>query len=954
MSTGEIWHVPYQRNRFFTGRDDELNHLHRALLAEHTVALSHPQGISGLGGIGKTQTALEYAYRYQSDYSAVFWVNASSLTALTSDLVQLANVLDLPERQARDEAMIVEAVLRWFRLHTGWLLIYDNIDDLSIADHLLPKAGPGHILFTTRAHAFGEIAQRVAIQQMEPDIGALLLLRRAEIIAPEALLEWARSDEQQMARLISQEVDGLPLALDQAGAYIKETPCLLSEYLPLYRTRRSTILQERGHSIQVIQDYPASVATTWSLSFGRVQQANPAAAELLNACAFLAPNAIPEELLISGASHLGDVLAPVVRDPIQLDQVCKDALRYSLLQRRDDETLVVHRLVQAVLQDNLPSPIQADWKQRVVLAVNMASPDVRDIKQWSACERWVPHALVGATWIDQEQMSRPEATGLLNRAGYYLLDRARYREAEPLHVQALKIVEKQLGAMHPDTATGLNNLAALYRAQGRYEEAEPLFMRALAICEAQLGAMHPDTASSLNNLAALYEHQGKYEKAEPLYQRALSIREQQLGETHPDTAMSQSNLASLYRSQGRYKEAEPLFLQSLTIREQQLGVMHLDTASSLSNLAVLYEYQGKYEEAEPLFLRALAIREQQLGTMHPDTATSLNNLAEHYRNQRKYEEAEPFYQRALEIAEEQLGAVHPNTAACLSNLAILYTSQGRYEEAEPLFVRALEIAEEQLGAMHPDTATYLINLAALYERQGKYEEAEPVHQRALEIRERQLGATHPSTANSLSNLATIYRHQGRYEEAEPVYLRALAIREQQLGATHPDVAMSLSNLAALYRSQERYEEAEPAYLRALEIREQQLGATHPDTATTLNNLADLYRNQGRYEEAEPLFVRALAIYEQQLGATHLNTINCMNNLAVLYEGQGRYEEAEPLYLQAVQCSFASLGIEHSQSQQLLRNYLALCLNMYTEEDLEALLGLLTLSEPDNTTGEEAR
>jgi len=786
MSTGEIWHVPYQRNRFFTGREGELNHLHRALLAEHTVALSHPQGISGLGGIGKTQTALEYAYRYRSDYSAVFWVNASSVTALTSDLVQLANVLHLPERQARDEAMIVEAVLRWLRLHTGWLLICDNIDDLSIADHLLPKAGPGHILFTTRAHAFGGIAQRVAIQQMEPDIGALLLLRRAEIIAPEALLERARSDEQQTARLISQEVDGLPLALDQAGAYIKETPCLLSEYLPLYRTRRSAILQERGHSTQIIQDYPDSVATTWSLSFGRVKQANPAAAELLNACAFLAPESIPEELLISGAPHLGDILAPVVKDPIQLDQICKDALRYSLLQRRDDKTLVVHRLVQAVLQDNLPSPIQADWKQRIVLTVNRASPDVRDIQLWSACERWVLHALIGATWIDQEQMSRPEATGLLNKAGYYLLDRARYREAEPLHVQALKIAEEQSGAMHPDTATGLNNLAALYRAQGRYEDAEPLFVRALAICEEQSGAMYPDTAGSLNNLAALYEHQGKYEKAEPLYRRALSIREQQLGEMHPDTAMSQSNLASLYRAQGKYEEAEPLFLQALTIREQQLGMMHPDTASSLSNLAVLYEYQGRYEEAEPLYLLDLAIVEKLLGEEHPDTASSLNNLAAFYENQGKYEEAEPLFQRVLAIREQQLGMMHPSTATSLNNLAEHYRNQRKYEEAEPLYKRALEIAEEQLGVEHPTTAT------------------------------------------------------------------------------------------------------------------------------------------------------------------------CLSNLAILYTSQRKYEEAEPLYLQAVQRSFAALGVDHPQSQQLLRNYLTFCLNIYTEEELEALLGSLTLSEPDNTTGEEAR
>jgi len=296
------------------------------------------------------------------------------------------------------------------------------------------------------------------------------------------------------------------------------------------------------------------------LSFEKVNLSHPAAAALLNFCAFLSPDAIPESIITSGAPYLGNVLASAVADPIQFDLLCKEVLKYSLFQREPDtETLTIHRLVQAVLQDHLSPETCVDWKQRAVLAVNEASPDVGAARKWAVCEQWVPHALLCATWIEQEQISSREAAHLLNVAGYYLDERGRYRETEPLYVRALSIHERQLGMEHPDTASSFNNLAALYESQGKYGEAEPLYKRALWIRERQLGEKHPDTAGSLNNLAGLYRHQGRYAEAEALYKRALLIYGRQLGAEHSGTARCLNNLAVLYESQGKYEEAEPLY-----------------------------------------------------------------------------------------------------------------------------------------------------------------------------------------------------------------------------------------------------------------------------------------------------------------------------------------------------------------------------------------------------------
>ena len=687
------------------------------------------QALNGLGGIGKTQTAVEYAYRHRQEYEVVLWAGANTRETLVADYAAIAALLGLPEKNAQDRGEAVAAVKRWLENNSNWLLILDNADEIEIVDEFIPSCEAGHVLLTTRAHAMGAVGGSNELEKMTPKEGALFLLRRLRKLKKDEALESATAEIREQAEALSTLVDGLPLALDQAGAFIEEKPSTFEEYQTLYQSERKELLKRRG---KLAKDHP-SVTVTFSLAFQKVADDDPAAADLLRVCALLEADSIPEEIFSKGAKELGGALSSIAGSHLGLSDAIEEAARFSLLRRHpEDRTLSLHRLAQAVLRDEMDDGARRAWAERAVRAVNEVFPYV-EYSNWPLCDRLIPHAQALVPLIDEHGFAFREATRLLNQAGHYLNERAQYAEAEPLFRRTLAILEIALGTEHPDVATSLNNLAELYRNQGKYADAEPLMAQALTIREKALGPEHPATAMSLNNLAGLYDTQGKYADAEPLHRRALAIREKALGANHPDVAQSLNNLALLYYNQGKYADAELLYWQALAIREKALGAEHPYVGQSLNNLAALYYNQGKYADAEPLHWQALAIQEKALGAEHPDVAQSLNNLAALYYDQGNAD-AEPLYRRALDILEKALGTEHPDVAQSLNNLAALYYDQGMYADAEPLYRRALDILEKALGTEHPLVASVLGNYSLLLRATDKESEAEKLENRASIIR----------------------------------------------------------------------------------------------------------------------------------------------------------------------------------------------------------------------------
>jgi len=674
--------IPITRNVFFIGREKQLALLHERLSTARTAALTQAQALYGLGGIGKTQTAAEYAFRYSDEYANIFWIRAATRETLAADFVTLAELLELPGKEKQDQPRMIAAVKRWLAAYEGWLLILDNADDLRLAQEFLPTSHKGYILFTTRAQASGAIAASIEVEQLTPRESVLLLLRRAKLLDKDAPLDHAQATDRTTAERIVQEMDGLPLALVQAGAYIEETGCSLEDYLDLYAAHRKDLLAWRSH---LALDYPETVATTWALSFQQVEQANPAAADLLRLCAFLAPDIIPEALLTRGAAALDAALAAAVADPFKLNEALEVLRRYSLVRRdASTHTLSIHRLVQSVFKDSMDQEIQRLWAERTVRVVNAAFPDAKDFGAGANNQDYLPHVQECAAHITQYHLYFPEAARLLYQAGAFLYFHGFYPQSQPLQRQALAIRRQAPVPDYPAIAESLNMLAMLFRIQGDDEQAEDCHRQALTIREKTLGPNHPATAISLNNLSVLYRNQGKYEQAEPLLQRALNIQEQALGYAHPKTLTTFINLASLYLEQRKYELAEQLLQQTLATGERVLKPDDPIIAQILNLLAKLFYEQGNYARAETLWQRSLAIIEKALGPEHPITAARLNDLAKLYVAQGRYTQAQSPSQRAFNISERILGPDHCDTIAYHELLiAILSKMEAEQDDSNP-------------------------------------------------------------------------------------------------------------------------------------------------------------------------------------------------------------------------------------------------------------------------------
>jgi tetratricopeptide (TPR) repeat protein len=641
-SVPRVWNLP-ARNPGFTGRDELLVAVRERLVTGDKAVV---QAFQGMGGVGKTQLAIEYAYRFAGAYEMAWWVDAGQAGLIADQFAALGAALGCVQPGMGVE-VVRAAVLGELRERGGWLLVFDNAENPADVRPWLP--GAGHVLITSRERVWAEIAAPVEVDVLaRSESVAILQDRVAGLGAPDA-------DQ------LAAQLGDLPLAVAQAAGFMAETGTPAAQYLDLLQTRAGPLLDQAAPG----SAYPRSLAAATRLAADRLDADDPAAAQLASVCAFLGSEPIPEDLFTSASGALPGELAARAADPLTWRQTLAHLARQSLA-RIDQRGLVLHRLTQAILRDRLPVEQAAATRACAEAVLAAADPgDPGNPVTWPRWAQLMPHLRAADLAVTGSAGLR----GMACNACWYLLARGDTRTAYDLATGLRQHWPGRLGDDHEHTRASASYLAWALSAMGRYAEARELYEDTLARERRVLGEDHPDTLVSATDLANALRSLGEYQAARELAEDTLARKHRVLGHDHPSTLISATSLASALGSLGEYQAARKLDEDTLARYRRVLGDDHPHTLIAATSLAVDLSNLGEYQAARDLAEDNLARYRRVLGEDHPDTLVTAASLAADLSNLGEYQAARKLDEDTLARRRRVLGEDHRDTLHSAASLA---------------------------------------------------------------------------------------------------------------------------------------------------------------------------------------------------------------------------------------------------------------------------------------------
>ncbi len=806
-----VWSVPL-RNTAFTGRSELFDALRERL------ETGAPAVLHGMGGVGKTQLALEYAHRFMTDYDVVWWIPAERANGARQKFAELCDALGLqPADSISRTAEAVREALRRGEPYDRWLLIFDNPNDAAALTPLLVSGGGGHAIITSRTEGWDRIATPLEVDVFARNESIEHLVRRVPSISRDA------------ADKVADKIGDLPLAVDQAAAWLNETALDAEVYLDLLDRQLDSSRADRHDTEQ-----PLAVAATWELSIAQLRTNYPVAVRLLEFCAYFGADPISLDLLYG--KEMVDALreeSQQLDENMMLARAIQELSRFALVKvDRKGRSLQIHRLVQAVVRSSMSEEQQRQAHRVVHSVLAGARPSQGDAESpdnWGKYATIWPHLVVPWTTAARD-----------NRIRQLMVDRMRYLRTRGELDAALALGEELIAAWSPHTGDNDRwtlhmrfQIANVLRSQGWYERAldidqEVMRRQSEALGEDDLhtlmtagsvtaglrgvgrfdealeldgvtrdrfvhlfGEDHPRSLVAANNYAVSLRMSGRCYAAREVDRETLEVRQNTLGPDHPLTISSTINLGRDLRSCGDYSGSLSILRSAYdrASRHPELGKEYPPAQDAAKALAITLRRAGQLEEAEKFTLEVLESCRRRFGDTSPETLVVWLGLAGHWSAGRRFSEAGELTHKLLDDFREVLGASHPLTLACATNHAVHLLATGDAVQARAIAAQTGESFRRLLGPAHPFTLTCNVNLANAEAMRGDAETAERLYRAALEGLTGILGSDHPSVLLCTGNLALLLRRTGREKEGSQLTAQVLRGLTSAMGTEHPRVAL---------------------------------------------------------------------------------------------------------------------------------------------------------------------
>ena len=857
--------------------------------------------LSGIPGCGKSQLARQlgqdiFDRRLHENDSLTFvaTLNAETLDSLAESYSSLARHLGITEYtltnletstkgNPREKIQYLKRVIYpKTKQFSNWLIIADNVVDLSLVCRDLPPTGSeewghGQVLITTQDSSSipsnAPLTYHESLSEgMHPD-DAMNLLRQVSQIK-----------DQKKAEKVAEVLEYQPLALAAAAFYVQTIVVSGSpnyhwkDYLEALsqgkREATETFLADQN---KINKAYSKTTTTAIQMAIKRALESDEVIRQVLCLFSLCAPESLPIEVAV----HFVKSRITGQTDELIKAKILKSSLISSCLP--EDECaytyIRMHNIVYEVLRSIVPSQLDlTDRVQCICVVVNIFYSLMEKKRKLLNSSRHVLAELskitshckelhkIVTTYITKSELYLKAITprklvSWLSLTAIVCLGLSNPSDAHNFIMSGCKFINSLNDSKEDKLvrSTTYDTAGAIYNVLDQHLKAKECFEKALVIKQDIYGEHHGDVAGSYNNLGVVYNNLCQYSEAEKCHKKSLNIRREVYGEHHGNVAESYNNLGKTYSDLGDYSQAIKFYQVALIIKREIYGEHHGDVAASYNDLGTVYSCLCQYTQAKGYFEKALSIRKEIYSEHHNDVVASYINVGIVYKELGQYSEAKEFCEKALSIAKEIYGELHGDVAAGYNNLANVYRDLGRYSEAKEYYEKALIIKKEIYEELHGEVATGYFNLGIACGDLRQYREAKEYYEKALAIRKVIYNENHGVVAASYNSIGTIYAYDGQYNEAKEFFEKALAIRKKFYGEHHADVAEAYNNLGNVYRCLCQYNEAKKYYEKALIIRKEIYGEHHGILAGSYKNLEIVCRDLCQLSKANEYLKKAFAI-----------------------------------------------------------------------------------------------